>query len=72
MIVETPETKIARLEVQMAFVRDDLAEVAVDVKAIRGTLAEQKGRIWGVGFTVSTIWAVGVALWQFVSAKIGA
>lgn len=39
----TPEERIARLEVQMADVREDIGEIKDDVKAMRRTMDEARG-----------------------------
>jgi hypothetical protein len=48
----TPEERIARLEAQMADVREDQKEIKTDVKAIRTVIDQTKGG-WKVMAMVS-------------------
>lgn len=48
----TPEERIARLEAQMADVRDDISEIKGDTKAIRTVIDQTKGG-WKVMVMVS-------------------
>lgn len=75
--------RIAALEVKVDGVREDMgemrealscqrkatAQIAEDVRAMRETLANQRGWIAGVAATVSAVWVLAMAGWQFLSGR---
>jgi septal ring factor EnvC (AmiA/AmiB activator) len=72
------EERIAKLETQkqymsreIAEMRDDIRDIKRDVQELAENERKRNGFVFGIVFTVSTLWGFAIGVWSFVKHKFG-
>ncbi len=72
------DERIAKLETQKQYMsreisemRDDIRDIKRDVQELAENERKRNGFVFGVVFTVSTLWAFVGGVWAFVRHKVG-